>query len=270
MSGLVSCVLLLLGGVSVAAETEETSVTVIRAENVTWDHLNPARGDKAPSAATLWGDRNGTGPTGFLLRPTDGFQSPPHLHNVSYRAVVIRGELHNDDPSAAELWMPPGSYWTQPKGHVHITSARGKDLLAYIEIDEGPYLVRPVDQAFATTEHPVNVHASNLVWIDASRLAPTTQVEAQVAFLWGNPQDAPPSGALVQIPPGSRATLSSSGAEFRAVTIQGQPRIDPEAKPLELGSSFSSAGEVTHQVQCTADEACILYVRHGGRLVIGN
>lgn len=66
-----------------AEEESEASFELVLASEVEWNHLNPARGDKAPQAATLWGDRNGSGPTGFLLRPADGFSSPPHIHNVS-------------------------------------------------------------------------------------------------------------------------------------------------------------------------------------------
>lgn len=156
--------------VEAVTETEalpETEATVVLASEVEWTPLNAARGDASPMAATVWGDRAGTQPTGFLFHPADGFSSPPHIHNVTYRGVVIRGEIHNDDPSAAEMWMPAGSFWTQPKGEPHITSARGDDVLAYIEIDRGPYLVWPVDQSFESDERPVNVDASNIVWVDA-------------------------------------------------------------------------------------------------------
>ena len=88
---------------------------VVLTSDVEWEQLNPARGDKSPQAGTLWGDRKGTVPTGFLARFVDGFSSPPHIHNVTYRAVVISGSIHNDDPDAAEMWMPVGSFWTQPK-----------------------------------------------------------------------------------------------------------------------------------------------------------
>ena len=56
----------------VPTSSAPSPVEVVLASEVEWNHLNPARGDKAPSAATLWGDRNGTGATGFLLRPSDG------------------------------------------------------------------------------------------------------------------------------------------------------------------------------------------------------
>ena len=90
--------------VSSPAATEGPSVVLPVAE-VEWQQLNPARGDASPAAATLWGDRNGPDATGFLVRFVDGFESPPHIHNVSYRGVVIRGLVHNDDPDAEAMWM---------------------------------------------------------------------------------------------------------------------------------------------------------------------
>lgn len=60
---------------------EPTSQVILTSE-VKWEQLNPARGDKSPKAATLWGDRNGTGPKGFLFNSVDGFKSPPHIHTA--------------------------------------------------------------------------------------------------------------------------------------------------------------------------------------------
>ena len=69
---------------------------VIAAKDVEWGYLNPARGDKSPGAADLWGERTKDTATGMLVRFNKGFESPPHIHNVTYRGVVIRGEVHND------------------------------------------------------------------------------------------------------------------------------------------------------------------------------
>jgi hypothetical protein len=90
-----ACNSLLIASDSTAPKSaaEQSSMVVLTSE-VEWTYLNPARGDKAPMAGTLWGDRSGTGPTGFLLKPKDGFQSPPHIHNVSYRGVVISCFIH--------------------------------------------------------------------------------------------------------------------------------------------------------------------------------
>ena len=79
---------------------------VVLTSEVKWEQLNPARGDKSPQAGTLWGDRKGPVPTGFLAKFVDGFSSPPHIHNATYRAVVISGSIHNDDPEAVDMWMP--------------------------------------------------------------------------------------------------------------------------------------------------------------------
>ncbi len=262
-------------GVQVAAES--TSRVVLKSE-VTWDHLNPKRGDLAPKAGTLWGDRNGTGPTGFLLRPPADFESPPHIHNVSYRGVVIRGLFHNDDPNAANMWMPAASFWTQPKGEVHITAARDTDTLAYIEIEKGPYLVLPKEEAFDSGERPVNVDKSNIVWLDAADITwidqPGNSASAdgpQVAFLWGSTQDGQLNGTFIKLPAGFTGRINSHGSTFRAVVIKGQPQYrasKEDTKILEPGSYFSSEGKSVHQVSSDAAEESIIYVRTDGKFEI--
>ncbi|MGI9227203.1 MAG: DUF4437 domain-containing protein, partial [Gammaproteobacteria bacterium] len=136
--------------------------------DVKWTPLNPARGKLGPKAGYLWGDRAGVGPSGFLVKFVDGFSSPPHIHNITYRGVVISGFVHNDDPNAEEAWMPTGSFWTQAAGEVHITAAKGSNNIAYIEIEKSPYLVLPTKEAFDSNEKSVNIEESNIVWQDAS------------------------------------------------------------------------------------------------------
>ncbi len=254
---------------------ESTTKVVLKSE-VIWTYLNPARGDKAPMAGTLWGDRSGRGPTGFLLKPKDGFRSPPHIHNVSYRGVVISGRIHNDDPKAEVMWMPAGSFWTQPRGEVHITAAKGTDILAYIEIEKGPYLVLPSQEAYVSKERPVNVDKSNIVWLNASDTTWIDQPEMQasangpkLSFLWGNPQDGQLHGTLVKLPAGFSGKIRSHGATFRAVVIQGQPEYqvpsETEARILAPGSYFSSKGASVHKISSKAGEDSIIYVRTDGK-----
>lgn len=258
-------------GVAAATSVAAASEVVLLSE-VAWEALNPARGDQSPRAGTLWGDRNGSGPTGFLVEFVDGFSSPPHIHNVSYRGVVIHGRIHNDDPGAVPMWMPPGSFWTQPKGEPHITAATGSRNLVYVEIEDGPYLVRPPDEAFDAGERPINVDASNLVWVDASILGspgtPTSSVEPEVAFLWGDPLDDHPSGTMLRLPVGFSGALRSQGSTLRVVVVEGQPRHRvPGADGdviLEPGSGFRSTGEAAHVISSEGED-CILYVRAGGR-----
>ena len=243
------------------------------ASEVRWEQLNPARGDKSPKAATLWGDRTGPGPAGFLLKPADGFRSPPHIHNVAYRGVVISGLLHNDDPEAADMWMPKGSFWTQPAGEVHITAAKGADSLAYIEVEDS-FGVLPAKKKFDDGERPVNVVASNLVWLSASDVkwikgcgANTTE-GAQMSFLWGDFQDEQPSGVLVRLPSESKGKVVLKGSKLQAVVIQGSLKGLVSGKSdlsiLGAGSYFESAGKSAFTLNCEKGEACILYVRSSG------
>lgn len=251
---------------------------VILASDVKWEQLNPARGDKSPLAATLWGDRKGSVPTGFLVKFAEGFSSPPHIHNVSYRGVVISGLIHNDDPNAAEMWMPTGSFWTQPKGEVHITAARARTNVAYIEIEKGPYLVLPLKKAFDSGERPINVDSSNIVWFDAYNTSwgdqpgtSTSANEPKIALLWGNPNGDELSGFLIKLPAGFTGKIHSQGTTFRAVVAQGHPQYlvsEADSKTLEPGSYFSSEEESVHSISSHVDEESILYVRTDGKFKI--
>ncbi len=247
---------------------------VLRSE-VEWEKLNPARGDNSPKAGTLWGDRKAEVPTGFLAEFVDGFSSPPHIHNVTYRAVVISGQIHNDDPEAAKMWMPAGSFWTQPKGELHITAARGSSNIAYVEIDNGPYLVLPAEEAFDSGERPVNVDPANIVWLDAANTKWVDQhtslssaEEAKVAFLWGTIQDGQLNGTFIKLPAGFDGMIKSSGSTFRAVIIKGNPEYkvsgQTASRTLEPGSYFSSVNEVVHKVSSSAAQESIIYVRTNG------
>ncbi len=244
--------------------TKAPASEIILASEVQWERLNPARGDKSPQAGTLWGDRRGAVPTGFLAKFVDGFSSPPNSHNATYRAVVISGLVHNDDPEAAHMWMPPGSFWTQPKGEAHITAAMGSTNVAYIEIEEGPYLVHPPDMAFDSGERPVNFDASNIVWLDS----PGSTGGPEISFLWGGTRDGQLNGTLVRLPAGFAGALEVPGASFRAVVVQGRTEHQAPgltgAQVLTPGSSFASTGNVSHQIAARPGEECIIYLRTEG------
>ncbi|MEO1279451.1 MAG: DUF4437 domain-containing protein, partial [Planctomycetota bacterium] len=91
------CAVVSLGGChaweqrSLDAKDSTTPVEVVLASEANWGALNPARGDAGPRAADLWGDRTLAGATGFLVKFAEGFSSPPHIHNVTYRGLVIEG-----------------------------------------------------------------------------------------------------------------------------------------------------------------------------------
>nr|WP_236619147.1 DUF4437 domain-containing protein [Acaryochloris sp. CCMEE 5410] len=252
------------------APKPKATAEILLMSDVQWGPLNPARGDKSPKAGQLWGDRTGSGPSGFLVEFVDGFSSPPHIHNVTYKGMVIQGLLHNDDPDANKMWLPAGSFWTQPAGEVHVTAADDSNNLAYIEIEEGPYLVRPPEAAFDNGERPVNVDKSNLVWLNASNITWVDQPEmpdgAKVAFLWGTPQEDQLNGTLIKLPTGFTGEIQSHSSTFRAVVIQGQPSLHSgQTNILEPGSYFGSERETVHKVSCEAKEECVIYVRAQGK-----
>ncbi|RZM80918.1 hypothetical protein C3B51_10380 [Pseudoalteromonas rubra] len=242
------------------ADNVSSKVTVVSTEQIEWGHLNPAHGDKSPKAANLWGDRTQAGATGMLVRFEPGFSSPPHIHNVSYRGIVIEGLLHNDDPAAKAMWMPPGSYWTQPAGEDHITAASAPGNMIYLEIDQGPYLVKPSAQQFDNGERPVNLHYANLTWQNPRTSTQLEGAGVELANLW---QQGPLSGVLVKLPANAKVQLSSTGSEFKAVVIRGVLNFlqakTQKNRVLRPGSYL--AAEEPVQIALSADEPALLYVR---------
>lgn len=245
--------------------TAESSVRIVLASDVQWEALNPARGESSPRAGTLWGDRDGEQPTGFLARFVDGFSSPPHIHNVSYRAVVIDGGIHNDDPDAASMWMGNGSFWTQPAGETHVTAARGTTNMALVEIDRGPYLVRPPEQAFDSGERPVNLDVSNIVWLPLMQQGGHAG-GAEVAYLWGNVGAGSWNGSFVKLPPGFEGVLATEGDVVHSVVIRGAVNYwRDDILILTPGSYFGARSPTEHRVASGAGEASIIYIRTNGR-----
>lgn len=239
----------------------ESTVEVVPATRLHWGYLNPARGDKGPAAADLWGDRTKDTASGILLEFPEGFTSPPHIHNISYRGVVISGQLHNDDPGAESMWMPVGSFWSQPAGEFHITAARGSRNIAYIEIDSGPYLVQPVENAFDNGERPVNLEATNIAWLDESR-ARGMAAGVEISYLWRRTGEADEAGALLKIPGDFEGVIRVPGGSFRAVVISGAVQYGGAGgTDLPPGSYFGSTGGVEHEVAAGGNEDLVLYVR---------
>ncbi len=256
---------------------QASSIEIVSASDVPWGALNPARGSAGPRAADLWGDRTGADATGFLVKFSEDFSSPPHIHNTTYRGIVIEGLIHNDDPQAAESWMQPGSYWTQPAGEVHITSAKGEGRLAYIEIEYGPYLVMPPEEASDNGERAINIHTENLVWLDASsanmlRLPDDVDPATgpKITFLWGDPQDTDASALLVEIPANYDCVLESDSPALRAVVVKGQIHIQQNgagvAVPLNPGSYIGSIDESGCSIHVSTNDRSWIYLRSHGPL----
>ncbi len=264
---MISTVLLLLTKQSLASESYQSELTL--ADEVSWGHLNPLRGEKSPGAANLWGDRTADTETGMLVRFKKGFSSPPHIHNISYRGIVIDGLVHNDDPGAEKMWMPTGSYWTQPAGEVHVTAANAVTNLIYLEIDRGPYLVKPSKDQFDNGERPMNMHANNIVWLGNKDASYINQEGIEAAKLWKNKSI---TGSLIKVPIGFNLTLNAHAEEFKVVIISGKMEYSSKERPvsnlLVPGSYFSSSGDFDHHISAVDD--LILYVRFNGNFLVSD
>ncbi|MEM9569892.1 MAG: DUF4437 domain-containing protein [Pseudomonadota bacterium] len=254
------------------SQAQLDSVRVMTPDQVEYQPLNPARGDASPQAGMLWGDIRGDVPSGVLLKFAEGFSSPPHIHNITYRAIVISGEIHNDDPDAANMWMGSGTFWTQPAGEIHITSARpGLGGTGFLEILEGPYLVQPGDQAFDNGERPLNLMSSNMMWMtaDAFNWIEADMEGPEVALLWGDLSADELSGSMLKLPSGFTGKVVSEGGDIKTVTVQGEIEHAvlglPDKSVLTPGGFFGSDEGVEHLVSCERQSECLIYIRTAGQ-----
>lgn len=244
---------------------------VVTADKVEWGWLNPLRGDKSPAAGKLWGDRTKNGPAGFLVKFKKGFSSPPHIHNITYRGVVIKGLLHNDDENAEKQWLPAGSYWQQPAGEAHITAADGEENMAFLDIQEGPYLVQPTSEAFDNGERPINVDKTNLVWLNAKDIEWVTEKSnVETAFLWGSHNENQLRATLLKLPAGFSGSIKNLSSNFRAVVISGklthQFTKKGDKNNLEPGSYFGAEENATSII--STDKETVIYIRSNGNFEV--
>ena len=252
---------------------ENPTNKVLLSSEIIWEKLNPARGDKSPQAGTIWGDRNGMEATGFLAKFIDGFSSPPHIHNVTYRAVVIKGTVHNDDPDAENMWMKPGSFWTQPEGEVHITSAKGAENIALVEIDHGPYLVKPIGEAFDNGERPINIDVTNVVWLNSEKtIWVDPKSKAEISFLLESAGSNKLKSLFVKLPEGYAGQIETEGSVLHAVVIRGELKYtlpqNKETSVLDTGSYFGSTDKAVHAITHSGIEETVLYVRTDGEIKV--
>ena len=244
---------------------------VVTADKVEWGWLNPLRGDKSPAAGKLWGDRTKNEPAGFLVKFKKGFSSPPHIHNITYRGVVIKGLLHNDDENAEKQWLPAGSYWQQPAGEAHITAADGEENMAFLDIQEGPYLVQPTSEAFDNGERPINVDKTNLVWLNAKDIEWVTEKSnVETAFLWGSHNENQLRATLLKLPAGFSGSIKNLSPNFRAVVISGglmhQFSKKDAKNELQPGSYFGAEENATSII--STDKETVIYIRSNGNFEV--
>lgn len=105
----------------------------------------------------------------------------------------------------------------------HITAADGEDNMAFLDIQEGPYLVQPTSEAFDNGERSINVDESNLVWLNANDIEWVSEKSnVETAFLWGGSHEKNQLRAtLIKLPAGFKGKIKNLSTNFRAVVISG-------------------------------------------------
>ncbi len=250
---------------------EDVGLEIIAPNEVGYIPLNPARGDAAPQAGVLWGDIRSDTASGTLLRFADGFSSPPHIHNITYRAVVIEGQLHNAAPDAAMNWMGAGSFWIQGAGEDHITAAKpGSSALAFLEIETGPYLVEPSSEAFRPPDASINLKSSDIEWssiADEKWITPNSAGTAvEFADLWGDASPEASRGRFIRLADDASVQLSFAASDLRAVIVKGtiEQQVPGVSNPASIGPGgfFRTNAAIDNLVTCQTEE-CVLYLRTG-------
>ncbi len=250
-------IVLIIGIIVMINTTVSATEKVIPFDDIKWGLLNPARGDKSPKAFDLWGDRTKNKATGMLVKFEPNFSSPPHIHNITYKGIVIEGLVHNDSQFADYNWLPSGSYWLQPAGQEHVTAAEEVYNMAYIEIDSGPYLVEPIEKAFDTGENPITARAENINWKKIEN-------KIEIASLWGASAMKVPHGFMLKLPTNSSTRLDIEAQDFHLVVIKGA--IEYKKQILKKGSYIGNSGK--ENLLLNTENEAIIYIRTNGKVSI--
>lgn len=161
--------------------------------------------------------------------------------------------------------MSPGSFWTQPAGESHITAAKGESI-AYVGIDSGPYLVKPIENNFDNGKQPINISSDNIMWLNNRQASMLENNRSEIAFLWKKDNL---KGQLIKIKSGFSGEILNSGNIFHAVIIKGELEYgSDDPKTLDPGSYFTSTEESKHSVSSANNSDCIVYIRTNGDLKV--
>lgn len=220
-------------------------VKIISSTDLKWREFNYLKKDKSLLAANLWGDFKGDKSAGFLIRYPEGFISTSHTHDVSYRGIVIDGQIHSGDPKASKLWMPNSSYWTWPAGRRHMMAASALRNMVFIETDQGPFSVKLAKESFNTKEYPYNIHTSNILWKKKRGF--------ELVDTWKDKKGRI-SGSLLKF----KDVVSLDIENSRLVIIKGEVFV--KGQYLKPGSLIYSDGYAKLAFGCKVDE-CIVYFK---------
>ncbi|PWJ59169.1 uncharacterized protein DUF4437 [Dyadobacter jejuensis] len=131
-------------------------------------------------------------------------------------------------------------------------------------------MVKPINEAFDDGQRPINIHASNVVWLDYKNTSwVSSKSKAEISFLLN---DHEYKSLFVKLPKGYIGTFETNGSILHSVVIQGQLSYDmpqgQETKVLDAGSYFGSTENATHKVKNISNGATMLYIRTNGAVYV--
>jgi len=139
--------------------------------------------------------------------------------------------------------------------------------MAFLDIQEGPYLVKPTSEAFDNGERPVNVDKTNLVWLNACDIDWVTEKSnVETTFLWGSHEKNQLRAILLKLPAGFKGKIKNLSPNFRAVVISGglthQFSKKEAVNQLDAPSYFGAEENATSII--SAKKETVLYIRSNG------
>ncbi len=231
-------------------------------DELTWTPLGGT--DGSAESAALWGDEDSA--HGFLIRAPAGFSIGSHVRPSDTRGFVISGSVVEGLEGASP--MEAGTFWVQPGGGLRSTRCE-TDCLFYVE-PEGRWDQLP---ASAVSESPGGLQAqriepADMPWVDA----PNTGGAVKLAHVWGDPNDAEPSGFFLFFAGGFPGFPHLHANDYDGVVVQGRPKHwEPGEDGLVAaprGSHFWQAGGAPHDDNCEGSQDCITYFRFHGQFDI--
>lgn len=137
-------------------------------------------------------------------------------------------------------------------------------MVALVEIDQGPYLVQPIEDSYDSGERPINIDASNIVWLDSeSTRWVEEETSAEISFLL---EDADYRSLFVKLPSGFAGVLESKASVLHAVVIKGLLTYVDGNKSLDPGSYFGCEATSSHRLKNATSDDVVLYVRTNDEL----
>ncbi len=133
-----------LEAASAASPRSETTDRVLPSQDRAFAPAFP--GNDLITFAAAYGDRS-TGRHGTFGRFPANFETPPHRHTHSYRAIVLKGQMTNPFEGRRDApVMEPGSYWAVSADSLHTTACVSEVPCEFFMFGSDSFDFKPVSE----------------------------------------------------------------------------------------------------------------------------